>query len=42
VTAKAVLAFQEKHKVASPMELASLAGKKVGPKTREVLNDLYS
>lgn len=41
VTAKAVLDFQRKYRVASEEELVQLAGKVVGPKTRDVLNQLY-
>ena len=41
VTAKAVLAFQKKHKVASDAELDSLQGRIVGPKTLQKLNELY-
>lgn len=42
LTAKAVLAFQQKYQVDTPEELAALAGKTVGPKTRIKLNELYS
>lgn len=42
ITARAVLAFQEKHNVASLKELTALGGMRVGPKTRKVLNDLYA
>lgn len=42
ITAKAVLEFQQKHSVASTAELILLQGKKVGPKTRVVLNELYA
>jgi peptidoglycan hydrolase-like protein with peptidoglycan-binding domain len=38
VTARAVLLYQKKYKVASDQELDSLAGKIVGPKTRVKLN----
>lgn len=41
ITAKAVLAFQRKYSVAPEIELAALAGKVVGPKTRAKLNELY-
>lgn len=41
VTADAVLKFQLKYKVAPEAELRELAGKVVGPKTREALNQLY-
>lgn len=41
VTAKAVLAFQRKYKVASESELTSLAGRRVGDKTLAKLNQLY-
>ena len=42
VTATAVLAFQKKYKVGSDSELEQLQGHRVGPKTRAVLNDLFS
>lgn len=42
VTAKAVLAFQKKHKVASDAELDQLQGRIVGVKTRAKLNELYA
>jgi hypothetical protein len=42
ITAKAVLAFQKKHNVASDSELDALAGRIVGPKTIAKLNELYS
>lgn len=38
ITAQNVLAYQIKHNVASMSELTKLAGKLVGPKTREKLN----
>jgi hypothetical protein len=41
ITAKSVLAFQRKHLVAPEAELAALAGRTVGPKTRAKLNELY-
>lgn len=41
VTAKGVMAFQTKYKVASGAEIASIQGRSVGPKTREKLNQLY-
>jgi len=41
-TAKAVLTFQRKHKVAPESELNDLQGKRVGPKTIVKLNELYS
>lgn len=41
VTAKAVLAFQKKHKVAPDAELNQLAGRRVGDKTIAKLNELY-
>ena len=41
ITARAVLAFQRKYRVASEAELASLAGRVVGPKTREALNQIH-
>lgn len=40
VTAKAVLAFQKKYKVAPDSELDPLQGRTVGPKTRQQLNKL--
>lgn len=42
ITAKAVMAFQRKHKVASEADIVSLQGKMVGPKTRKKLNELYA
>lgn len=42
ITAKAILAWQKKHQVASDAELDQLAGKVVGPKTIEKLNQLYA
>ena len=42
VTAKAVLEFQKKHGVASPGALERLAGRNVGPATREALNKIFS
>lgn len=42
VTRKGVLAFQQKHQVASPEELLSVDGRTVGVKTLEKLNLLYS
>lgn len=42
ITAKAVLAWQRKHKVATDVELDSLAGETCGIKTLGALNDLYS
>ncbi|GIW70352.1 MAG: hypothetical protein KatS3mg101_1099 [Patescibacteria group bacterium] len=42
ITAKAVLAFQKKYKVADDAELDALGGRIVGPKTRSKLNELYS
>ncbi len=41
ITAKAVRAFQTKHRVASDAEIAALRGRVVGPKTLEKLNELY-
>lgn len=41
ITAKAVLAFQKKYRVASDTELDSLKGMSVGPLTREALNQIY-
>lgn len=42
ITAKAVYAFQVAHKVAPLSELDSLRGRRVGPKTIKVLNEIYS
>jgi hypothetical protein len=42
ITAKAVLLFQQKYQVASEEELVTLEGKKVGPKTRAKLNELFA
>jgi hypothetical protein len=42
VTAKAVYDFQVKHNVAPRSELDALGGKRVGQKTLEKLNQLYS
>lgn len=42
ITCKAVLAWQKKHGIASNNELDQLQGKTVGPKTRAVLNQIYS
>lgn len=42
ITAKAVLAFQKKYKVAGVVELDNLAGRVVGPKTIAKLNELFS
>lgn len=41
ITAKAVLEFQVKHNVSDPATLQALRGRRVGPKTREKLNELY-
>lgn len=41
ITAKAVLAFQKKHRIADDAELDSLGGRIVGAKTRSKLNELY-
>lgn len=41
ITAKAVRAFQTKHRIASEAEIAALRGRVVGPKTLEKLNELY-
>lgn len=41
ITAKGILAFQKKHKVADDAELDSLGGRIVGKKTRSKLNGLY-
>jgi hypothetical protein len=42
ITAKAVLAWQKKHKVATDEELNNLGGELIGPKTLSKLNDLYA
>lgn len=42
ITAKAVLAFQQKYHVAPDSELLPLAGKRVGSKTLSKLNELYN
>ena len=42
ITAKAVLQWQLKHQVDSEVTLNQLLGRVVGPKTRAVLNKLYS
>lgn len=42
VTANSVLAFQKKYNVASFWELLFLKGRKVGPKTRAKLNQIFS
>lgn len=42
LTAKAVLVWQRKHAVAPEEELAALKGRTIGPKSRAVLNSLYS
>ena len=42
ITAKAVLAFQKKYKVASNEELNSLKGRVVGPKTIKTLNEFFN
>lgn len=41
ITAKAVLAFQRRYKVAGEAELTRLGGRLVGVKTRAKLNELY-
>lgn len=41
ITAKSVLAWQKKHKVASDAELNYLQGRVCGPKTIKKLNELY-
>ena len=41
ITRSAVMDFQTQYKVASPAEIAA-AGGKLGPKTREVLNKMFS
>ena len=42
ITARAVLKWQKKYKIASDEELDTLQGKVVGPKTRARLNAMYS
>lgn len=42
ITAKAVLAFQLKYKVASEATLIRLGGRSLGPLTRKKLNELYN
>ncbi len=42
ISAKSILEFQKKYKVASLEELEKLQGRRVGPKTRSKLNQLYS
>lgn len=42
LTAKSVLEWQKKHKVASTSELNYLAGRRCGSKTIKVLNSLYN
>lgn len=42
ITAKAVLAWQKKHAIAPIEELDSLAGRRVGQKTINKLNEIYS
>jgi hypothetical protein len=42
ITAKAVLAFQQKYNIGLPAEILSLQGRVVGPKTIAKLNELYS
>jgi hypothetical protein len=42
ISSKAVLAWQKKHKIAPNDELDKLQGRIVGPKTRAVLNQIYS
>lgn len=41
-TAKGVMEFQTKYKVATPDEIAELQGRSAGPKTIAKLNELYS
>jgi len=41
ITARAVLAWQKKHNVASIEELDSLVGRRVGEKTIKALNEIY-
>lgn len=41
ITARAVLQWQKKYKIASDSELDNLRGQIVGPKTRAMLNALY-
>lgn len=42
ITSKAVLNFQKKYNIASDDELNQLQGRIVGPKTKEILNQIYS
>lgn len=42
ITAKGLIAWQRKYKVAAEAELAALAGKICGPKTIAKLNEIYS
>lgn len=42
LTARGVLAFQKKYKIAPDADLNQLAGRTVGPKTRAKLNELYA
>lgn len=42
ITRQAVLAFQRKYKVAPAAELDALQGRRVGAKTRAVLNDMFA
>lgn len=42
LTAKAVIAFQKKYKIATDAEIESIGGKAIGPKTLAKLNELYS
>lgn len=41
ITAKGVLSWQKKYKIASDAELDALGGKVCGPKTRAKLNEIY-
>lgn len=41
ITAKAVILFQRKYNVAPEEELVALQGRKVGPKTRKKLNEIF-
>lgn len=42
VTAKSVLQFQQKYTIDTEEALTALAGREVGPKTRQKLNEIYS
>lgn len=42
ITAKAVMDFQRKYGVATEAEIVELQGRRVGPKTRAALNELFA